>query len=226
MSYSFAAAKRAPILSLEDERQLIQSWQVHQDSKALEKLLASHARLAHFWARKTGSSPGDQEELVSEGVMGLIKAADRFDMSRDVRFATYARWWVRNSVLTAFARLRSVVDVPPGTQPSALHYQEQPIDGATPFDQIASEDPTPEEHLIEKSAQDTLSRTVRTAMTVLDDIDREVLTCRNLQSPPEAVPELARRMGMNAAKLRQVERRAISRLRDQLLVHGALAGSA
>ncbi|NEK23813.1 sigma-70 family RNA polymerase sigma factor [Sulfitobacter sp. JBTF-M27] len=222
MTYSYAAARSAPLLEWEDERLLIENWQLRQDANALEALVLSHARIVHYWARKLSRDKVEQEELVSEGIIGLIRAADLFDVTREVRFSTYARWWVKNSVLTALDRLRSVVETPANARKSAPQQINRSIDDEDNFEGLVSDDPTPEEHMIAKSSRDAMRRRITDAMTGLNDIDREVLTCRSLKQPPDTISDLANRLGMNTSKLRQLERRAMARLKYELIARGVM----
>ena len=96
----------APLLDMEQERILIGRWQAERDRTALEALILSHARQVYACAMRLSGDAADREELIAEGMVGLIRAADRFDLSRGVRFSTYAQWWIRNSALRALARLR------------------------------------------------------------------------------------------------------------------------
>ena len=89
------------MLALEDERVLLKDWQVSKDKFALESLVLSHARIVFYWARKLSDDQAEREDLISEGILGLIHAADLFDLDRDVRFSTYAKWWVKNATMTA-----------------------------------------------------------------------------------------------------------------------------
>lgn len=218
MTISYAAARNAPLLALEDERVLLKHWQVSKDQCALESLVLSHARIVFYWARKLSDDQTEREDLVSEGILGLIHAADLFDLDRDVRFSTYARWWVKNATMTARDQLRAVVETPAGTQNST----QQSIDDEDSFATLVSDDPNPEETVIARSTQDLLRSRLQDAMTVLEDTDREVLYSRSLKQPPESIQCLAARLGINSTKLRQIERRAMSRLKFELATRGIL----
>ena len=61
------------------------------------RLAMSGRRIAHGEARKLAGPFMDEEDLVQEGYIGLLRAAKRFDPDRGIRFSTYARWWVRAS---------------------------------------------------------------------------------------------------------------------------------
>lgn len=226
MTISYAAARGAPLLECADERLLIQGWQTKKDSGALETLLMSHARIAFYWARKLSKDKTEQEELVSEGVLGLIRAADMFDLNREVRFSTYARWWVKNSVMTAFARLRSIVETPAAARADGVRTTQQSIDSDDNFERLVSTEPTPEEHMIAKSSLELTRQRISDAMHALDALDREVVLCRALKQPPDSIPDLAERLDMTTAKLRQLERRAMSRLKYELIARGVMTSRA
>lgn len=223
MTISYATARSAPILEWADERQLIADWQTQKDRSALEALLLSHVRIVFAWVRKLSSNKAEQEEMLSEGILGLIRAADMFDLKREVRFSTYARWWVKNSVLSAFERLRTIVEMPAGARSEGAQQIKQSSDV---FDLLVCDDPTPEEQMIATSSLELLRRRLAEAMTGLDDIDREVVICRTLKQPPETISDLAARLKMNNSKLRQVERRAMSRLKHELLASGVTTSRA
>ena len=106
---------REPLLSFEQERAAISGWQDRGDRAALEVLLRSHARQAWSHAARFTDNPVHLEDLAAEGVMGLLRAADSFDRAQDVRFATYAAWWVRNAVSSALSRIKAVIDIPSRT---------------------------------------------------------------------------------------------------------------
>jgi RNA polymerase sigma-32 factor len=223
MIISYATARSAPILEWEDERLLIEGWQKRKDQSALEALLLSHIRIVFAWVRKLSADKAEQEEMLSEGILGLIKAADMFDLEREVRFSTYARWWVKNSVLSAFGRLRKIVETPAGAGWEGTQHIKQSCDV---FDMLVCGDPTPEEQMIATSSLDQLRQQLAEAMTGLDDIDREVVMCRTLKQPPETISDLAARLDINSSKLRQVERRAMSRLKHELMARGVTTSRA
>ena len=72
MTISYAAARNAPLLAMEDERVLLKHWQVSKDQCALESLVLSHARIVFYWARKLSDDQTEREDLVSEGILGLM----------------------------------------------------------------------------------------------------------------------------------------------------------
>jgi RNA polymerase sigma-32 factor len=223
MTISYATARSAPFLEWEDERRLIEGWQLQKDKSALEALLLSHVRIVFAWVRKLSADRTEQEEMLSEGILGLIKAVDMFDLEREVRFSTYARWWVKNSVLNAFERLRTIVEVPAGKRSRETAQIKQSSDV---FDFLVCSDPTPEEQMIATSSLEFLRQRLARAMTSLCDLDREVVICRALKQPPETISDLAARLKIDNNKLRQVERRAMSRLKNELMASGVTTSKA
>jgi RNA polymerase sigma-32 factor len=92
------------MLSAEVERDLVRAWQDHGDRRARDRLLRAFAPLAISAARRFNRGAREPDpDLVQQANIGLMKAADRFDPERDIRFSTYAVWWVRAEV-QAYAR--------------------------------------------------------------------------------------------------------------------------
>jgi len=91
-------AKRFPMLSAEREQELTRAWRDRRDSLALRDLVGSHLRLVIKIARGYSGYGLPLADLVSEGNVGLMQAAEKFDPSRGFRFSTYALWWIRASI--------------------------------------------------------------------------------------------------------------------------------
>lgn len=100
---------REPILSRENELVLAHAWHDQHDEKALHQIIRAYSRLVISAAvrfRHYGLPMGD---LIQEGNLGLMQAAARFDPSRNLRFSTYAKWWVRSSIQDYILRNWSIV---------------------------------------------------------------------------------------------------------------------
>ena len=91
-------AKRYPMLSSEREQQLARAWHDDGDRGALEQLVGSHLRLVVKIARGFAGYGLPLADLVAEGNVGLMQAAEKFDPARGFRFATYAMWWIRAAI--------------------------------------------------------------------------------------------------------------------------------
>jgi RNA polymerase sigma-32 factor len=91
-------AKRFPMLSPEREQELARAWRGQRDQEALRQLVGSHLRLVVKIARGFTGYGLPLADLVAEGNVGLMQAAEKFDPDRGFRFATYAMWWIRAAI--------------------------------------------------------------------------------------------------------------------------------
>jgi RNA polymerase sigma-32 factor len=105
------AASAAPILDPDTERMLIERFQ-KGCQVSLQKLLASHLRLVLSMAKRYTGHGAAMEDLISEGNLGLVEAARRFEAERGNRFGTYAAWWVRAHVRRYALSNRRIVSAP------------------------------------------------------------------------------------------------------------------
>src|ERR671921_506532 len=103
------AAMNAPFLEREEERLLAVRWKDNKDEAALHQLTAAHMRLVIALASRFRHYGLPMADLVQEGHVGLLEAAARFEPERDVRFSTYATWWIRASVQDYILRNWSIV---------------------------------------------------------------------------------------------------------------------
>ena len=102
-------ATDAPLLETEEEFDLARRWRDDRDYEALHKLLSAYLRLVISMASKYRHYGLPANDLVQEGCLGLMQAADRFDPERDIRFSTYASWWIRSSIQDFILRNWSIV---------------------------------------------------------------------------------------------------------------------
>jgi len=103
------AASKAPYLEKDEEHQLALRWAEKQDQEALHQLTSAHMRLVIAVAAKFRRYGLPLSDLAQEGHVGLLEAAARFDPYRDVRFSTYATWWIRASIQDYILRNWSIV---------------------------------------------------------------------------------------------------------------------
>jgi RNA polymerase primary sigma factor len=100
-------ARRIPLLSAADEAALAKRIE-RGDRAARERMIESNLRLVFALARPYRGRGVSLADLVQEGTVGLVRAVDRFDHRRGVRFSTYAAWWIRRAVLDAIADARLI----------------------------------------------------------------------------------------------------------------------
>src|ERR1700686_678505 len=92
------AAMQAPYLERVEEHDLAVRWRHGKDQAALHRLTASHMRLVIAIAARFRNFGLPMGDLIQEGHVGLLEAAAPFEPDRDVRFSTYATWWIRASM--------------------------------------------------------------------------------------------------------------------------------
>ncbi|GAB4274683.1 MAG: RNA polymerase factor sigma-32 [Pararhodobacter sp.] len=115
-------AMRAELLDAETEFALAVAWRDRRDEAALHRLVMAYMRLAISVAAKFRRYGAPMGDLIQEAGLGLMKAADRFDPDRGVRFSTYAVWWVKASVQDYVMRNWSMVRTGSTTNQKALFF--------------------------------------------------------------------------------------------------------
>ena len=89
---------KAELLDAETELELAYAWRDQRDEAALHRLITAYMRLAISMAGKFKRYGAPMNDLIQEAGLGLMKAADKFDPDRGVRFSTYAVWWIKASI--------------------------------------------------------------------------------------------------------------------------------
>lgn len=102
-------AMAAEMLDAETELELARAWRDHGDEKALHRLVNAYMRLGISMASKYRRYGSSMPDLVQEAGIGLMKAAEKFDPDRGVRFSTYAVWWIKASIQDHVMRNWSMV---------------------------------------------------------------------------------------------------------------------
>jgi len=102
-------AMKAELLDAETELQLAYAWRDERDEQALHRLITAYMRLAISMAAKFKRYGAPMNDLIQEAGLGLMKAADKFDPDRGVRFSTYAVWWIKASIQDYVMRNWSMV---------------------------------------------------------------------------------------------------------------------
>ena len=83
------------LLTKDEEYKLIRNWQKNKNNKSLDKLIKAYKKLVVSFAKKYFSYGLPQEDLIQEGMMGLMYGIEKFDISRGFRLSTYANWWIK-----------------------------------------------------------------------------------------------------------------------------------
>ena len=120
-------SKKASILEKDEEFELINDWRDNKTPRSLQKILNSYLRLAVSYARKYSSYVLPIDDLIHEGVLGIMHALEKFDTSKDFRLSTYASWWIRASIQDYILKNWSVVRTGSTASQKALFFNLKKI---------------------------------------------------------------------------------------------------
>ena len=142
LTHFIAEAKRFPMLSQEREQDLARAWHDHGDEAALRDLIGSHLRLVIKIARGFAGYGLPISDLIAEGNVGLMQAAQKFDPDRGFRFATYAMWWIRAAVQEYILHSTSIVKMGTTAAQKKLFFNLRQMKGR--LEQLEQGDLSPE----------------------------------------------------------------------------------
>ncbi|HVL21369.1 MAG TPA: RNA polymerase factor sigma-32, partial [Amaricoccus sp.] len=115
-------AMGAEMLDAETELELARAWRNNGDEKALHRLVNAYMRLAISMAARYRRYGAPMPDLIQEAGVGLMKAAEKFDPDRGVRFSTYAVWWIKASIQDYVMRNWSMVRTGSTSSQKALFF--------------------------------------------------------------------------------------------------------
>jgi RNA polymerase primary sigma factor len=217
---------RLPRLSVDEERALGARIRDARDEEAVTRLVEANLRFVVSCAKRYRGLGVGFLDLIHEGNLGLIEAARRFDPSRNVKFITYAVWWVRESMKHALADQTRAFSLPPklfsllrnGSEDVSLS-EPVGVPGRGPdggqtreLGDLLAQDQTPiDAEMIHQSDVDELLE----ALSDLDGKEQEVVRLRfGLEDDVErTLQEIGDRMHLSRERVRQIESRAKEKLR-------------
>ena len=269
------AAMKAPFLEREQEHGLAVRWKVHRDQNALHALAEAHMRLVISMAMKFRRYGLSMADLVQEGHVGLLEAAARFDPEREVRFSTYATWWIRASIQDYILRNWSIVRGGTSSAQKSLFFnlrriraklsqssghmgsqemfktiasaigvstadvewmnlrlsagdmslnaplQEGEGDGAADrMDFLVDDKPLADETVSDDIDGGRQTEQLRLAMQVLNPREMGIIRERRLQEEIATLEELGAKLGISKERVRQIESRAMEKLKAALMAGG------
>ena len=115
-------ARRAPRLDVDRERELVALYR-DGDHAAFGHLIIANVRLAISRARALRGYGLQEDDLVQEGIVGLLEAAARFDVEKGIRFAAYASWWIKSTTMEFVLRNWSIVRTAMSADQSRLFFK-------------------------------------------------------------------------------------------------------
>jgi RNA polymerase sigma-32 factor len=267
------AAMNAPFLTWDEERVLAVAWVHGRDERALHKLAHAHMRLVIALAARFRNYGLPMPDLIQEGHVGLLEAAARFEPERDVRFSTYATWWIRASIQDHILRNWSIVRGGTSSAQKALFFNlrrlrariSQAAGSSVTMDAVYTEiatavgvsksdvatmaarmsgndvslnapltdadgngssdrmdfltdtQPLPDAIVEEAIDGDRRLAWLGRAFTVLTDREARIIRERRLQDDAATLESLGERLGISKERVRQIENRALEKLKRALL---------
>jgi len=210
---------KLPRLTVEEERALGARIQHDKDQSAISRLVESNLRFVVSYAKRYRGLGVSLIDLVHAGNLGLIEAAKRFDPSRNVKFITYAVWWIREAMVHALSDQTRAVSFPPkllgvvGMRADDVSLND-PVsaDGSRQLgDTLVQDHVAVEDEMIHQADLDELASALRD----LDGKEREVVRLRfDLEDDePRTLQEIGDRLHLSRERVRQIESRAKDKLR-------------
>ena len=261
-------AMSTPLLTREREQMLARRWRDLGDEAALHELVGAYTRLVAGMASKFRNYGLPMADLMQEGVVGLMQAAGRFEPERDIRFSTYASWWIRSAMQDYILRNWSIVRTGTTSTQKSLFFNlrrlrariegrtGQPLDDAgreliatdlnvpkravesmegrlvgsdrsldAPVGEdgdenwlnfLADDRPTPEDNAMEHLDGDRRTRWIEDALDQLPKREARIIRARLLMDETLTLEELGQELGVSKERVRQLEARALSKLRRNL----------
>jgi RNA polymerase sigma-32 factor len=265
------AAMNAPYLERDEEHDLAVRWKQDRDQAAMHRIATAHMRLVISMASKFRYFGLPMSDLIQEGHIGLLEAAARFEPEREIRFSTYATWWIRASMQDYILRNWSIVRGGTSSTQKALFFNlrrlrarlaqgsetlsndsiyseisaalgvsradvalmdsrlsapdsslNAPVvdDGSGSSDRmdfLVSSDPLPDEIVGETIDEERRTGWLRTALGVLNERELRIIRERRLQDEGATLELLGEKLGISKERVRQIESRALEKLKVALL---------
>ena len=108
----YSEISKFPVLSSDEEKELIKKYKEENDLSAREKLINCNLRLVVYVAKRYNSDGLDLLDLIQEGNLGLMLAIDKFNLELNTKFSTYAVWWIRQNINRAIYGKSNIIKIP------------------------------------------------------------------------------------------------------------------
>ena len=197
-------------LKMEEERYYLKMYR-NGDEKAKEKLIEHNLRLVAHIVKKYNSPDRDQDDLISIGTIGLIKAVSTFDREKNIKLATYASRCIENEILMYLRKLAA--------QRTEVSFDE-PLNTDWDGNELLLADVlgTDEDEVSRPMEDDADRRALHEAVAKLSERDRDIISLRFglLGRREYTQKEVADRMGISQSYISRLEKRILLRLRREM----------
>ena len=177
------------------------------DIQARDKIIRHNLRLVAHIAKKYYTVPGDQEDLISIGTIGLIKAVNSFDCTKQARFSTYASRCIENEIRMQFRKARKA--------PPTVSMQE-PLDSGKDGSALTVIDVVPDDFLLDEDYEHKEENTrLHALVEALSGRERQVILLRYGLGgqPPLTQAEVAQLLDISRRYVSRIEKKAVEMLR-------------
>ena len=219
---------KLPRLTVDEEREVGRRIQQNRDEAALTRLVEANLRFVVSYAKRYRGLGVSFLDLIHEGNLGLIEAAKRFDPSRNVKFITYAVWWMREAMMHALSDQTRAFSFPPEAlrdapqrtggcvaqrtrRGGACGRRRDDAPGRELADLLSQDQTAVDDEMIHQADLDELT----SAFSDLDGKEREIVRLRfGLEDDQEhTLQEIGDRLHLSRERVRQIESRAKEKLR-------------
>lgn len=199
-----------PPLSAKDEQECLQRLK-KGDAEAKNKLIEHNLRLVAHIIKKYYSNSSQQEELISIGTIGLIKAISTFDPDKGTRLATYAARCIENEILMYFRSQKKTLQDVSMSEPIDTDSEGNPL---TLMDIISTED-----EIVEDIYKMTMIKKLNSEVhKIADEREKTIIILRyglNGNRPLTQL-EVSRKLGISRSYVSRIEKRVLARLKKAL----------
>jgi RNA polymerase primary sigma factor len=195
------------------------------DESARRTLAVSNLPFVVAVAKKFASRGARLDDLIQEGNVGLMKAIEHFDSKKNVRFATYAVWWIRAYITRYLKDNRSHVRGGEHERMSMSDFSlDTPLDDegdSTYMERLEDSGPTPDVTFLKLEQDEEVAEALQRVRRRLGDLGWDILQERLTQDKPRTLEELGQRWGVSRERVRQVELKTKNFLARYLENHGS-----
>lgn len=208
------AIAKLPRVTPDEERALARRIQEsgRADEEAVQRLVEANLRFVVSYAKRYRTFGVPFLDLIHEGNLGLIEAARRFDAGRNVKFITYAVWWIRQAILHLLTGETRAAAAAVSLDAPVRSGGDQ--DGPELWERLEQEtEPPAEAALVRRALHDQ----IKDALKDLDNRERQVVALRfglSRRDEPRTLQEIGDRLHLTRERVRQIEARAKDKLRQ------------